>query len=155
MIALDISRLEQATCWLAHNLSRWNWPALLFKGEMGAGKTTFTRYLVENLPGSENCEVSSPSFNICNLYPCEPPVFHCDLYRCRSNIPDDVEEELGKGGKLTIIEWAEFLPEKFYPQEFLDISIFIQQNIRLLEIAGFGITALAASQAFNEYLRTL
>jgi len=56
-------------------------PPVLLHGQLGAGKTTFIRELVQTLPGSENAEVSSPSFNILNLYPTTPPVGHFDLYR--------------------------------------------------------------------------
>ena len=54
-------------------------PAVLMNGQLGAGKTTFVRALVELLPGSENAEVGSPSFNLVNLYPTTPPVAHFDL----------------------------------------------------------------------------
>lgn len=57
--------------------------ALLLRGPLGSGKTTFTRALVEALPGSASAEVASPSFTVCNHYPTIPPVLHCDLYRNR------------------------------------------------------------------------
>ena len=53
---------------------------ILFYGDLGSGKTTFTRGFIEALPGGENAEVSSPSFTLCNSYPTTPSVIHCDLY---------------------------------------------------------------------------
>ena len=52
--------------------------SILFYGDLGSGKTTFTRGLIEALPGGENAEVSSPSFTLCNSYPTTPSVIHCD-----------------------------------------------------------------------------
>ena len=45
---------------------------ILFYGDLGSGKTTFTRGFIEALPGGENAEVSSPSFTLCNSYPTTP-----------------------------------------------------------------------------------
>ena len=56
-------------------------PVILLMGDLGAGKTTLIRFLVEALPGGENAEVASPSFTLCNVYPTTPKVQHFDLYR--------------------------------------------------------------------------
>lgn len=60
---------------------------ILFYGDLGSGKTTFTRGFIEALPGGENAEVSSPSFTLCNSYPTTPSVIHCDLYRSEGALP--------------------------------------------------------------------
>ena len=65
---------------------------ILFYGDLGSGKTTFTRGFIEALPGGENAEVSSPSFTLCNSYPTTPSVIHCDLYRSEGALPDEVDE---------------------------------------------------------------
>ena len=68
---------------------------ILFYGDLGSGKTTFTRGFIEALPGGENAEVSSPSFlPLCNSYPTTPSVIHCDLYRSEGALPDEVDEAL-------------------------------------------------------------
>lgn len=97
--------------------------ALLMRGNLGSGKTTLTRAFVEALPDGDSAEISSPSFTVCNIYPTEPQVVHCDLYRSRDHIPDDVLDALEDPDVFTIIEWAEFLPETDRPQEYLDIAI--------------------------------
>ena len=53
----------------------------IFKGEMGAGKTTFIRYICQELEVVEN--VSSPTFSIINEYSCKNGelVYHFDFYR--------------------------------------------------------------------------
>ncbi|MCZ2084177.1 MULTISPECIES: tRNA (adenosine(37)-N6)-threonylcarbamoyltransferase complex ATPase subunit type 1 TsaE [unclassified Kaistella] len=86
---------------LQHNI-------LLLKGNLGAGKTTFSQFLLKNL-GSQD-EVSSPTYAIVNEY--DTPkgnVFHFDLYRMKS--ADEVEDigihEYLDNAFLCIIEWPE------------------------------------------------
>ena len=67
--------------------------ALLLRGDLGSGKTTLVRGLAEALPGGDEAEVASPSFNIVNVYPTRPEVFHVDLYRIPGGDPC-VEEHL-------------------------------------------------------------
>ncbi len=92
----------------------------IFKGEMGAGKTTLIKSIAKSL-GVQN-GVSSPTFSIVNEYQSvtEGVVYHFDFYRI-----DDPREALEIGveeyfysGKICLIEWAEkiaqFLPDKFF-----------------------------------------
>ncbi|MUM78402.1 tRNA (adenosine(37)-N6)-threonylcarbamoyltransferase complex ATPase subunit type 1 TsaE [Pseudodesulfovibrio sp. F-1] len=117
-------------------------PALLLQGDLGAGKTTLVRGLVGSLPGSDQAEVSSPSFNICNLYPTTPPVAHCDLYRLEGMGPDDALLELLEDRTmLVVIEWAQFLDRKLWPDEALELSWFPTSAGRGLIIRTRGRTA--------------
>ncbi len=63
--------------------------SLLMYGNLGAGKTTMVRGLAASLPGGEQAEVASPSFNIYNLYPTRPEIAHVDLYRLEEMGSDD------------------------------------------------------------------
>ena len=82
--------------------------ALLLSGDLGAGKTALTRFVVEALPGGPEAEVSSPSFTICNIYCTAPEVHHFDLYRLEPGAPDEaLEESLDDASILTIVEWPE------------------------------------------------
>ncbi len=102
---------------------RLDFPALLLLGDLGAGKTTFTRGFVQALPGSQDAEVSSPSFNIMNLYATTPPVAHFDLYRLEGLASDGIfEENTVSGRSLTVIEWAQFLPPAQWPTPALCVS---------------------------------
>jgi len=67
---------------------------LLLSGALGAGKTTLVRGLVSALPGAELAEVSSPSFNIVNIYPTTPQVAHFDLYRVVGSAPEELLDSL-------------------------------------------------------------
>ncbi|MFO7816590.1 MAG: tRNA (adenosine(37)-N6)-threonylcarbamoyltransferase complex ATPase subunit type 1 TsaE [Desulfovibrionales bacterium] len=95
------------------------YPVLLLEGGLGAGKTTFIRELVNNLPGGHESEVSSPSFNLVNYYPTSPEVSHFDLYRLElTGIDPDLEEEILSGNdKLIVIEWSNFLPPDLQPDK--------------------------------------
>ena len=106
---------------LASILSRMDVPpALLLQGALGSGKTTLVRGFVESLPGAETAEVSSPSFNICNLYPTTPGVAHFDLYRLEGMPPDDaLFDAFDDPDTITIVEWIQFLPREMWPENAL------------------------------------
>lgn len=80
-------------------------------GDLGAGKTAFTRGIVDGVTPGEGDFVSSPTYAVCNVYQTAPPVHHYDLYRLEDE--DDLEsvgfyDSLGSG--ILIIEWAERIP---------------------------------------------
>jgi len=81
---------------------------IAYRGDLGAGKTAFTRGLARGL-GS--CElVTSPTYTIVNEYlGGRMPLFHFDMYRLRSS--DDLwdigwEDYLDRGG-VCAVEWSE------------------------------------------------
>jgi tRNA threonylcarbamoyladenosine biosynthesis protein TsaE len=108
---------------------------ILLRGDLGSGKTTLTRFLVESLPGGDRAEISSPSFTLCNVYPTTPPVCHWDLYRTDGAVPDEIGEILDAGDMAVIAEWAEYLPSALLPQEFLDISLQVCDAYHLVLVA--------------------
>lgn len=80
-------------------------------GELGGGKTCFTRGFVAGAAPESAHLVASPTFAIMNEYPGAPPVFHFDFYRLTS---EDEISELGfedyfQGTGICIAEWAERL----------------------------------------------
>lgn len=80
---------------------------ILYNGEMGAGKTAFTKGLAEFF-GTEE-EVTSPTFALVHEYPGRVPIFHFDLYRISGF--DDLYaigffDYLDRGGILAV-EWSE------------------------------------------------
>ncbi len=90
-----------------------------FKGEMGAGKTTFINELARQLGVTEDF-TSSPSFALINEYRSDTTaelIYHFDLYRLES-LEDAFEigvEDYFDSGALCLIEWpdliADILPE--------------------------------------------
>ena len=111
---------------------------VLLRGELGSGKTTLARFLVEALPGGDGAEISSPSFTLCNMYPTAPPVLHCDLYRVGGAVPDELGETLDAGDMAVLVEWAEHLPVEQRPQDFLDISLLACDGCRIVRIEIHG-----------------
>ncbi|MBC7419325.1 MAG: tRNA (adenosine(37)-N6)-threonylcarbamoyltransferase complex ATPase subunit type 1 TsaE [Bdellovibrio sp.] len=95
---------------------------LLLEGEVAAGKTTLTRYLGESysLP-----IVQSPTYAIHQRYQnSQICIDHLDLYRLRNE--DEVETSglwdlMNEKNNLIVIEWAERLPEDWFP---LDRKVF-------------------------------
>ena len=85
-------------------------------GNLGVGKTAFTRFLVQYFCGKEE-EVPSPTFTLLQTYETNDfPIFHFDLYRLKQ--PDEVLElgiEDAFYDGVSLIEWPEkmgsYLPE--------------------------------------------
>ena len=107
---------------------------ILLRGDLGSGKTTLARFLVEALPGGDRAEVSSPSFTLCNVYPTAPRVLHCDLYRVGSAVPEEMNEVLDAGDMAVLVEWAEYLPVERRPQDFLDIYLQACNDYRIVRV---------------------
>lgn len=113
---------------------------ILYSGEMGAGKTAFTKGIAEYF-GTEE-EVTSPTFALVHEYPGRVPIFHFDLYR----IADYDElyaigffDYLDRGGILAV-EWSENIPELAEELENV-ININIQklsENVRRITVTGKG-----------------
>jgi tRNA threonylcarbamoyladenosine biosynthesis protein TsaE len=140
----DAKATETLGRMIAHGLpERAGGLALMLEGELGCGKTTFTRGLVKALPGGDMAEVSSPSFNIVNLYPTVPQVAHFDLYRLDGAAPDeDLLESLSEGDHLVIVEWAGHLDPGFWPTDRLHLSWRIPDHGREVLIRAAGRRAL-------------
>ena len=125
---------------LAKNMAKLPFlPALLLQGDLGSGKTTLVRGLVESLPGAEQAEVSSPSFNVCNLYPTTPAVAHFDLYRLEGMPPDEaLYESLDDSSTLTVVEWIQFLNRKEWPKNAVYLKWTPSESGRALTLHAFG-----------------
>ena len=92
---------------LQHNI-------LLLKGNLGAGKTTFSQFLLKKLGSSD--EVSSPTYAIVNEYNSpKGKDFHFDLYRLKKieEAYDFGIEEYLDNAFLCIIEWPEIYEEEW------------------------------------------
>lgn len=80
---------------------------LLLVGELGSGKTTFTKGLVGAL--DPDVVVTSPTFTLCHRYETDPPVAHVDCFRVEpsDDLADLALDELIDEGCVTVIEWGE------------------------------------------------
>ncbi|SIQ77044.1 tRNA threonylcarbamoyladenosine biosynthesis protein TsaE [Chryseobacterium sp. RU37D] len=114
-----------------HTVSQLIHNILLLKGNLGAGKTTFTQFLLKNL-GSED-EVSSPTYSIVNEYnTSKGKVYHFDLYRLK-NIEEAYDigiEEYLDNAFLCIIEWPEVYEDELYGLKYHSMSIINKGDSR-------------------------
>ncbi len=83
---------------------------VLYTGEMGAGKTHFTKGIAAYF--GYTSPVTSPTFAIVNEYNCKPPVFHFDLFRITSF--DDLYAtgffDYPDREGIICVEWSENIP---------------------------------------------
>jgi tRNA threonylcarbamoyladenosine biosynthesis protein TsaE len=107
------TRSEEETIALGRELSATLAPgAVLLIGNLGAGKTTMAKGIVEGLCGARADEISSPTFTLIHQYGHVRPVYHIDLYRLDEQ--RDVEnlglDDLFGSGAVVLLEWAERFP---------------------------------------------
>ena len=108
-------------------------------GDVGAGKTTLTKALVEKL--GSNDEVTSPSFAINNRYQLSDgrEVSHYDFYRLGEAgvMSQELLEDLVSPQTCVIVEWAETVSQVL-PAERLQMTITtLADGGRRLELVGF------------------
>ena len=132
---------EEETIELAQNIESEKFPNMVIclRGDLGSGKTIFTKGFAKALEVKE--EVTSPTFNIIKEYTSgELPLFHMDVYRLDGNVEDlGIEEYYSKKG-ITIIEWADMIPD-YLPEERLDIKIknsLEDEDKRIITITPYG-----------------
>ena len=110
---------------------------VLLVGNLGAGKTTLAKGIVEGLGCAEPDEVSSPTFTLIHEYGESGRVYHIDLYRL-----DTIEEvrtlgldDLFAQEAVVLIEWGERFPE-LMPPDRIEIRIrALADDERAIEVA--------------------
>ena len=113
-------------------------------GEMGVGKTTFVKYLINGFQKENNeimTEVTSPTFNILNEYQIKKiKINHYDLYRLNSedelknlNLFDD------KLNSITLVEWPQIIIEK--PKRLIELSFEYAKDYkkRFVQVKGLSL----------------
>lgn len=93
---------------------------LLLEGDLGAGKTTFTKGIAAGLGVKRT--VNSPTFTIIKEYQGRLPLYHMDVYRIQDAFEDLGFDEYFTGGGIVVIEWAHLIREQL-PEEHLLINI--------------------------------
>ena len=106
-------------------------------GELGSGKTVFTKAFANSLGITE--PVTSPTFNIIKEYnDGELPLYHMDVYRVDGNVKDLNLDEYFYGNGITIVEWGDMI-EEFLPEERLDIIIKVNgEDKRTIVLKPYG-----------------
>ena len=94
-------------------------------GELGVGKTTFVRFLINKFQknnGLEITEVTSPTFNLLNEYQINKiKINHFDLFRLKSpNEIKDLNLFDNISNTITLIEWPQIIQEK--PKNLIELT---------------------------------
>jgi len=107
-----------------------------FTGDLGAGKTAFTRGLARGLGVTER--VTSPTFTIVNEYEGRLPLFHFDMYRLGGEeelFDIGWEDYLARGG-VCAVEWSENIAGALEDCIRVDIRRGTHDDQRLITIEG-------------------
>ena len=139
----DISK-ESATARIAKKISiKVNkGDVLFFFGEIGVGKTTFIRYLINNIQKKNRLkltEVTSPTFNLLNEYEVKDLLIqHYDLFRLENvNETQNIGLLENRKNVLTLVEWPEKIKKK--PKSRIELIFKYKSKLdqRILKINDF------------------
>ncbi len=113
-------------------------------GEMGVGKTTFVKYLIngfQKVNKLEITEVTSPTFNLLNEYHINQfKINHYDLFRLKSfKEIQDLDLFNNEDTAIILIEWPEIIEEK--PENLIELKFEYEKNhqTRLVEIVNLNL----------------
>lgn len=123
---------------------------LLLEGEMGAGKTTFTRALARGLRVERPDRVCSPTYTICMVHDGPRRLVHLDLFRFGDEAMAPLgtaaleslgleHDELVSPGQVLVVEWSQLWGEP--PPERLEIRLTRAAegpNLRNLDVTAAG-----------------
>ena len=144
----DIS-VENNTAYFANKLSTFlkKGDVVFLHGEIGVGKTTFVRYLINSFQKKNKLkltEVTSPTYNLVNEYEIKDLIIqHFDLFRLKH---EDETKNIGLFENykevLTLIEWPEKITNR--PQNVIDFFFDYKDKLekRFLSIKGLKINNL-------------
>ncbi|UCZ53699.1 tRNA (adenosine(37)-N6)-threonylcarbamoyltransferase complex ATPase subunit type 1 TsaE [Bacillus shivajii] len=116
------SHSEQETWELAKQIAALleKGTVLTLEGDLGAGKTSFTKGLAKGLGIKRN--VNSPTFTIMKEYVGRLPLYHMDAYRLEDEMEDLGLDDYFEGEGVTVVEWPSMIEEQL-PDERLEIVI--------------------------------
>ncbi|QRR01798.1 tRNA (adenosine(37)-N6)-threonylcarbamoyltransferase complex ATPase subunit type 1 TsaE [Dyadobacter sandarakinus] len=103
-------------------------PVWMFRGQMGAGKTTLIKDLCRHL--GVTVPVQSPTFSIVNEYEHEDGlVYHFDFYRIKeeSEALDLGVEEYFDSGDFCFVEWPDRIAS-LWPEEYLLLELMVEES---------------------------
>jgi len=141
MIIKSLDHLRLISNKIADNVSEKD--CIFLIGEIGVGKTTFTRNFINYLQkreGVQETEVLSPTFNLLYEYDIKKlKVMHYDLYRIKNSKELDqlgiFKEDLNS---IKIIEWPELIESNVSNRLEFNLSYSNKENQRKLSLVGQG-----------------
>jgi len=141
MIINSLDQLNQISLKIIEKINKQD--CILLFGEIGVGKTTLTRAIINNfqVQNKQNeTEVLSPTFNIVYEYEIEKfKIMHYDLYRLKTEKEVQRLELFDQDvNNIKIIEWAEIIKHKQKDRLEIYLSYKNEENLRNIEFKGFG-----------------
>ncbi len=141
MIIKFLDQLNQISFKIIKKIKKQD--CLLLFGEIGVGKTTLTRAIINNIQKKNKqseTEVLSPTFNLVYEYEINPfKIMHYDLYRLKSDKEVQQLDIFGQEiNSIKIIEWAKIIKNK--PENRLEIYLTYNniKDYRNIKFKGFG-----------------
>lgn len=108
---------------------------LILTGDLGTGKTTFTKGLAQGLDIEQM--IKSPTYTIVREYEGRLPLYHLDVYRIGDD-PDSIDlDTFLFGDGVTVIEWGELMASHL-PQDYVTLSLSVDGHGRSIELSGQG-----------------
>ncbi len=111
---------------------------VLLLGDLGAGKTTLTKGIVEGRHAAKAEDVTSPTFTLIHEYGDPVSVYHVDLYRLET--AEQARrlglEELFSQAALVLIEWGDRFPELLPPSIYTVRIRHAGEDGRVFELIG-------------------
>ena len=141
MLKYNLSQIDSLSKKILSFLSKSD--CIFLFGELGSGKTTFVRSLIQQLQEKnkiKKTEVTSPTYNLLNEYEIQNlKIMHYDLYRLKN---DKEINQLGIFQEdekvISIIEWPEKIAKRI--KDRLEITFYYQDEVesRKIDIKGHG-----------------
>ena len=124
---------------------------LILTGDLGAGKTTFTKGVARGLGIKQM--IKSPTYTIVREYDGRLPLYHLDVYRIGED-PDSIDlDDFLFGDGATIVEWGELI-EPSLSDAYLKIFIRKLEDGRELAFEAHGARAEALLASFEQVEKT-
>jgi len=141
MILKSLDHLNKISKSISKKLE--NGDCIFLIGEIGVGKTTFTRYLINNLQsqkGTQVSEVLSPTFNLLYEYEIKDlKIMHYDLYRINKvNELDHLGIFSENEKTIKIIEWPDLIKTPLTNKLEIHLEYGEDDNERKIKMNGFG-----------------
>ncbi|MDT8336372.1 MAG: tRNA (adenosine(37)-N6)-threonylcarbamoyltransferase complex ATPase subunit type 1 TsaE [Candidatus Izemoplasmatales bacterium] len=136
---------------LAEIISEYVFPGIIIglTGDLGSGKTTFTKYLSKYIGVSDN--LNSPTFTILKIYDGNYQLYHMDVYRLEDIGYDYELDEFIYGDGICVIEWYPYI-QTMLPKEILSIDFrVIDEFTRDVTIKGEGTYEKIVKAISNRY----
>tara|TARA_B100000965_G_scaffold31144_1_gene23103 strand:+ start:491 stop:946 length:456 start_codon:yes stop_codon:yes gene_type:complete len=141
MIIKSLEHLSLLSKKIVDNISKED--CIFLYGEIGTGKTTFTRYFINYLQKKEKVketDVLSPTFNLVYEYEIKKfNIMHYDLYRLKT-IQEIKQLAIFEENKKTIkiIEWPELLKNNIGDKLEVNFEYTKNDQQRIINLSGYG-----------------